>query len=91
MKKLGLHMCPLSLLRKGHISPFDGLTFQNVLDVLKISYNLLSISKIIRHLYCQAVFSSDTVSFRDLSPGKMVGTARYNGKSISLAIMIEGL
>ena len=46
---------------KGHISPFDGLTSQNVLDVPKIYYN--SISKITRDLNCQVAFLSDNVFF----------------------------
>lgn len=63
---------------KGQVSPFDGLILQNVLHVPKISYNLLSVSKITRDLNCHVVFSLNDVVFQDLSSGTMIGTARHN-------------
>ncbi|TYK11114.1 reverse transcriptase [Cucumis melo var. makuwa] len=41
---------------KGQIVLFDGFSLQNVLHVPKLSYNLLSISKIICELHCKATF-----------------------------------
>lgn len=63
---------------KSHISPFDGLILQNVLYVPKISYNLLSVSKITRDLNCCVAFSPNNVVFQDLSSRTMIGTARHN-------------
>ncbi|TYK14848.1 reverse transcriptase [Cucumis melo var. makuwa] len=59
--------------RKGQISHFNGFSLHNVLHVSRISYNLLSISKITRELNCKATFLPDSVSFQDLSWGKMIG------------------
>lgn len=70
---------------KGHIFLFDCLTLQNVLYVPKISYNLLSI----RDLHCQAIFSLDTVSFQDLSLGKMIGTAQHDSSLSSYFSTLE--
>ena len=64
--------------RKGHISLFDGFSLHNMLHVPRISYNLLSISKITRELNCKATFLPDSVSFQDLSSGRMIGIARHN-------------
>jgi len=63
---------------KGHISPFDDLILQNVLHVPKISYNLLSVSKITRDLNYHVAFSLDNVVFQDLSLGTMIGTTQHN-------------
>ncbi|KAA0051253.1 Beta-galactosidase [Cucumis melo var. makuwa] len=48
---------------KGQIAPSDSFTFQNVLHVSKLSYNLLSISKITRELQCKAIFLPESVYF----------------------------
>ena len=64
-----------SVAGKGHISLFDGLVLQNMLLVPKISYNLLSVSKITKDLNCCVAFSPDDVIFQDLSLGRMIGTA----------------
>ena len=63
---------------KGNISPYAGLALHNVLHVSEISYNLLSISKITHELNCKATFLPNSVSFKDLSSEKMVGTARHS-------------
>ena len=63
---------------KGKVSPCAGLSLHNVLHVPKLSYNLLSISKITHELNCKAIFLPDSVSFQDLSSGKMIGTARHS-------------
>ena len=65
MKELGLQMGPMLLLW-ARVSPSIGLLLQNVLHVPKISYNLLSSSKITKDLHCQAIFSPDIVSFQNL-------------------------
>ena len=63
---------------KGHICPIDGLTLQNVLHVPKMSYDVLSISKITRYLNCQVVFSLENVFSQSLSSRKTIDTARHN-------------
>ena len=66
---------------KGKISPCAGLSLHDVLHVPKISYNLLSISKITRDLNCKATFLHDSVSFQDLSSRRMIGTAWCHNRS----------
>ncbi|KAL4025768.1 hypothetical protein IC575_014173 [Cucumis melo] len=63
---------------KGQIVPFDGFALQNVLHVPKLSYNLLSISKITRELHCKAIFLPESVYFQDMSSGRTFGTARHS-------------
>ncbi|KAL0553894.1 hypothetical protein IC582_007798 [Cucumis melo] len=58
---------------KGQIVPFDGFALQNVLHVSKLSYNLLSISKITRELHCKAIFLPESVYFQDMSTGRTIG------------------
>ncbi|KAA0066678.1 UBN2_3 domain-containing protein [Cucumis melo var. makuwa] len=60
---------------KGQIVPSDGFTLQSVLHVPKLSYNLLSISKITRELHCKAIFLSVSVYFQDMSSRRTIGTA----------------
>lgn len=63
----------------GQISPFEGLSLHNLVHVLKILYNLLSISKITRELNCncKAKFLFDYVSFQDFSLGRMISIAKH--------------
>ncbi|KAA0042161.1 Cysteine-rich RLK (RECEPTOR-like protein kinase) 8 [Cucumis melo var. makuwa] len=63
---------------KGQIVLFDGFSLQNVLHVPKLSYNLLSISKITRELHCKATFLPESVCFQDLNSGRTIGTARHS-------------
>ncbi|KAA0035929.1 Cysteine-rich RLK (RECEPTOR-like protein kinase) 8 [Cucumis melo var. makuwa] len=63
---------------KGQIVPFDGFALQNVLHVPKLSYNLLSISKITRELHFKAIFLPGSVYFQDMSSGRTIGTARHS-------------
>ncbi|KAA0059998.1 putative polyprotein [Cucumis melo var. makuwa] len=63
---------------KGQIVPFDGFALQNVLHVPKLSYNLLSISKITRELHCKAIFLPESVYFQDMSSGRTIGTVRHS-------------
>ncbi|KAL0556125.1 hypothetical protein IC582_004635 [Cucumis melo] len=63
---------------KGQIVLFNSFSLQNVLHVPKLSYNLLSISKITRELHCKATFLPKSVCFQDLNSGRTIGTARYS-------------
>ncbi|KAA0062437.1 putative mitochondrial protein [Cucumis melo var. makuwa] len=67
-----------SVAGKGQIVLFDGFSLQKVLHVPKLSYNLLSISKIIRELHCKATFLPESVCFQDLNSGRTIGTARHS-------------
>ncbi|KAA0058176.1 Retrovirus-related Pol polyprotein from transposon TNT 1-94 [Cucumis melo var. makuwa] len=62
---------------KGQIVSFDGFALQNVLHVPKLSYNLLSISKITLELHCKVIFLTESVYFLDMSSGRTIGTARH--------------
>ena len=67
-----------SIAGKRKIYPCAGLSLHNVLHVAKLSYNLLSISNITHELNCKAIFLSDSISFQDLSLGRMIGTVRHS-------------
>ncbi|KAL0557130.1 hypothetical protein IC582_005648 [Cucumis melo] len=62
---------------KGQIVLFNGFSLQNILHVPKLSYNLLSISKITHELHCKATFLPESVCFQDLNSGRTIGTARH--------------
>ncbi|TYK03050.1 TMV resistance protein N [Cucumis melo var. makuwa] len=64
---------------KGQIVLYDGFSLQNVLHVPKLSYNLLSISKITRELHYKVTFLLESVCFQDLNLGRTIGTARCQG------------
>ncbi|TYK25905.1 Cysteine-rich RLK (receptor-like protein kinase) 8 [Cucumis melo var. makuwa] len=64
--------------RKGQIVLYDGFSLQNVLHVPKLSYNLLSISKITRELHCKATFLPESVCFQGLKSGRTIGTTRHS-------------
>ncbi|KAA0041009.1 reverse transcriptase [Cucumis melo var. makuwa] len=63
---------------KGQIVVFDSFSLHNVLHVPKLSYNLLSISKITRELHHKATFLPESVRFQDLNSGRTIGTARHS-------------
>ncbi|KAA0068106.1 putative mitochondrial protein [Cucumis melo var. makuwa] len=63
---------------KGQIVLFDNFSLQNVLHVPKLSYNLLSISKITCELHCNATFLPESICFQDLSSGRTIGTTRHS-------------
>ena len=80
-----LHSCSLCFVFNGHLEQFyfscvqlitlrKQFSLHNVLHVFKISYYLLSISKITHELNCKAKFFHDSVSFPGLSLGKTIGT-----------------
>ncbi|TYK16799.1 reverse transcriptase [Cucumis melo var. makuwa] len=66
------------IIGKGQIVLLDGFSLQNVLHVPKLSYNLLSISKITSELHCKATFLPESVCFQDLSSRRTIGTAQHN-------------
>ena len=63
---------------KGQIVLFDDFSLHNVFHVPKLSYNLLSISKITRELHYKATFLPESVCFQDLSSGRTIGTTRHS-------------
>ena len=65
---------------KGPIKISSLLTLYNVLHVPNLSCNLLSVSKLISDLKCQANFFSSWCEFQDLNLGKMIGSARQSGR-----------
>ena len=67
-----------TIVEKEEIYPCAGLSLHHVLHVLKISYIMLSISKITCDLNCKATFLPDSAFFQDLSSLRMIGTAQSN-------------
>ena len=65
-----------SVAGKGSIKIFDSLTLESVLHVPKLSYNLLSISQLMKNSNCSAKFFLTHCVFQDLSSGKMIGSAK---------------
>ena len=66
--------CLVLIAGKGQIVLFDRFS-SNVLHVPKLSYNLLSISKITHELHCKATFLPESVCFQDLSSERTIVTA----------------
>lgn len=64
---------------KGSIILSPSLTLHDVLQVPKLSCNLLSISKLTQEQKCQAKFFSSHCEFQDLDSGKTIGSARQRG------------
>jgi len=60
----------------GSIPVSKTLTLHNVLNVLNLSCNLLSISKLTQDLNCLAIFYSSTCKFQELSSGRMIGSSK---------------
>ena len=56
----------------------NGFPLRNALHVPRISYNLLSISKISHELNCKATFLSDFISFQNLISKRMIDIVRHN-------------
>ena len=77
-----------SFASKDHISPFDGLTLQNVLHVPKISYNLLSIRKITKDLNYQIASHQVMFSSKTWTRGRRLALPDTIGDSISLTMML---
>ena len=55
------------------------LTIQDILHVPKLSWNLLSISKLTTNKNCQAHFFDTHCVFQDLISGGMIGSAEHSG------------
>ena len=76
-----------AMANSGTVRVSPTITLENVLHVLKLSSNLLSISCITKDLDCHAYFSSSSCQFQDLDFGRQwrsqtstsVG-ATYNNK-----------
>ena len=51
------------------------MTLKSVLHVPKLTYNLLSVSKLTKDLNCVVTFFSSHCEFQDRSSGKMIGIA----------------
>ena len=64
---------------KGQIAPFYDFALHNVLHVPKLSYNLLSISKITRELHCKVIFLPESVCFQDMSSRRTIVIAQHSG------------
>ncbi|KAF7812209.1 Retrovirus-related Pol polyprotein from transposon TNT 1-94 [Senna tora] len=60
----------------GSVKISANLTLLNVLHVLTLTCNLLSVSKLTRGNHCAANFKSHACSFEDLASGKMIGSAK---------------
>jgi len=69
------------------ISPL--LTLQDVLHVPNLSYNLLSVSKLIRDKRCQTHFFDTHCLFQDSISGKTIGSAKQNGGLYYLEYELE--
>ena len=59
------------------VSPI--LTLHNVLHILKLSYNLLSISKLTYDLNCRANFHHSHCEFQDLTTKRTISITRERG------------
>lgn len=55
------------------------LTLHNILHVPKLSFNLLSISKVTNDLKCQVNLYSSLCEFQELASGRMIGSAIESG------------
>ena len=60
----------------GSIEIYPNIVLNSVLHVLKLSYNLISISKLTRDQNCIAIFSQYLCDFQDRISGRRIGTAR---------------
>ena len=60
----------------GSIEIYPNIVLNLVLHVLKLSYNLISISKLTRDQNCSASFSQYFCDFQDRILGKRIGSAR---------------
>lgn len=64
---------------KGSIAISKSLVLHNVLHVLNLLCNLLSISKLTCDLKCCAKFLPTHCEFQEMEPGRMIGSAKENG------------
>jgi hypothetical protein len=64
---------------KGSVILSPLLTLKNVLHVPKLSYNLISITKLTEDTNCQANFFHSHCIFKDLNSGKMIVSAKKSG------------
>ena len=68
-----------SIIGSGTISPTSSLSLSFVLCLPNFSFNLLSVSQIIKALNCCVLFFSDLCLFQDLMTGKIIGRGHESG------------
>lgn len=71
---------------KGKIRLSQSIFLQDVLHVPKLTYNLISVSKLTNDLSCGANFSKHACVFQDLETGKKIGSARVSHGLYYLAV-----
>ena len=69
---------------KGSIAISPSITLRDVLHVPKLSCNLLSVSKLIHDMNCQAQFFQSHCEFQELNSEKTIGSANKEEASICL-------
>lgn len=57
----------------GTVKPHSSITLSFVLNLPKLSFNLIFVSKVTRDLYCYISFFPDHCLFRDLTTNKVIG------------------
>ncbi|CAM8996453.1 unnamed protein product [Rhodiola kirilowii] len=60
----------------GSVNPTSSLSLTSVLSLPKLSFNLMSVSRLTRSLNCCATFFPDHCVFQDLSTKKIIGKGR---------------
>ena len=72
----GSHSCVLGL---GTILPTPSIPLTSVLSLPKLSFNLMSVSKLTQALKCYISFFPDFCLFQDLMTKKIIGRSRESG------------
>ncbi|CAM8896855.1 unnamed protein product [Rhodiola kirilowii] len=62
----------------GTVNPTSSLSLTSVLSLPKLSFNLMSVSRLTRSLNCCATFFPDHCVFQDLSTKKIIGKGRQS-------------
>ena len=75
------------VVRIGSVMIFQKLILKSMLLVLKLTCNLLFVSKLTRNLKCVANFSPACCSFQDLASGRMIGNVE---KCVGLYLLQMG-
>lgn len=71
--------CSLPVKGKGNVLFSPKITLSSVLHVPNMTCNLLSVSKLTKANNCSVVFYPNHYVFRDLSLGRMIGSAKKKG------------
>ena len=64
----------------------SNLVLKSMLYVPKLTYNLLSISKLTKDMNCIVTFFLSNCTFQDRSPGKMIGSSEEKDRLYYLSI-----